>query len=121
MGHEGHGSRAFHLYLASMVVSSSVGIQEKGQPGEQAPAQAVSEALSALLGWVSALVNFVVLRAAASWPIPPYPSQLQRWMLMKKMSTTHGLSIVHESSECWVLQVHDAGLQVDGSPVDSLV
>ena len=50
MGLAAHESRVFHLCLASMVVVSWAVIQEKGQPSEQAPAQAELEVLSVLLG-----------------------------------------------------------------------
>jgi hypothetical protein len=114
MGREDHVSLGFHLYLASMVVLNLVAKQEKDQPGGQALEQVVYESLSALVEEVSALVGFVVLRAAASWPLPPCPSQPRRWMLMKKTWTTHGLSITHASYGCWALQVLGAGSPADG-------
>lgn len=108
MGHEGHESRAFHLCSASTVVSKSAEIQEKGPPDEQALEQAGCASSSALLGSVSALVDSVALRAIGSWLLPLCPSQLRRWMSMKKTWTTHELSTTHVLYECWVLRVHDS-------------
>lgn len=66
MDREVHESRGFHLCLVSMGVSNLVAIQEKDQLGGQAQEQAGCELLSALLGWVLALLDFVVPRADAS-------------------------------------------------------
>ena len=84
MGLEVREAQASRLCLVGMAVLRA-GKQEKDQPNEQAPVQAVLVAAPVLLNFLQIMGGFAVQRASASSPNQPFQYLRQQSMLMRKM------------------------------------